>query len=710
MRLVLLSRAGRFLAHGLGRKFTLFIGLLLTAFTVCLTTVNILTGQALIQERLRERADSMATMLAEFASTYLYADLRIDELTVILGDLLRQKGVTYAFVLDSEGALLADGADDIDRLFEPVDDPLSEEARKNGKGRTLTDDHGVHAVQPVFLGYERLGTARVGLSLEGMRDDIAAVRNQSLLLGLWFLLGSLLVSVPLVRRITHPLATLTSSAEAVSRGQLEQRIEIRTNDEIGTLATAFDRMLAQIRDNTQQIRHLAFYDSVTRLPNRVYFKELLGRSIAHTRRHGRPGAVLFLDLDRFKLINDTFGHDAGDRLLQGLAERLSLCLRDDDVVGRLGDDSLASTVARLGGDEFTILLTEIRSGHDAARIGERILRVLQEPFDLGEQSVVVGTSIGIAVFPDDGSDPDSLLKNADAAMYHAKEQGRNNLQFYSEQLSARNLERVTIERELRVALEQGDQLELYYQPQIDLRQRAIVGVEALLRWNHPERGVISPGLFVPIAEDTRLIVPVGTWVIEQACRQAHLWDETGVGPLRVSVNLSAAQLHERDFVELVAGILAETGVRPDLLELEITETMMMADPEDTVSKLIGLKHLGVQLAIDDFGTGYSSLAYLKRFPLDRLKVDQAFIRDIASDADNEAIVEAIIAMAHSLRVEVVAEGVETEQQLDFLRQRRCDLIQGFLYSQPLPVEDFLPWLLDWRRHAGGWPDPIQAIA
>jgi EAL domain-containing protein (putative c-di-GMP-specific phosphodiesterase class I) len=304
------------------------------------------------------------------------------------------------------------------------------------------------------------------------------------------------------------------------------------------------------------------------------------------------------------------------------------------------------------------------------------------------------------MFPDDGNDPDSLLKNADAAMYHAKEQGRNNLQFYSEQLSARNLARVTMERELRAAVDCGDQFELHFQPQIDLRDQSVVGVEGLLRWHHPERGIVSPGLFVPIAEDTRLIVPIGTWVIEEACRQARRWAEAGVGPLRVSINLSAAQIQERGFVELVAAALAESGVPPELLELEITETMMMVDPEDTVTKLNGLKQLGVHLAIDDFGTGYSSLAYLKRFPFDRLKIDQAFIRDIANDADDEAIVTAIIAMARSLGVEVVAEGVETTQQLEFLRQHGCDLIQGYLYSRPLPVVDFAPWLLDWQRRAG----------
>ena len=505
-----------------------------------------------------------------------------------------------------------------------------------------------------------------------------------------------MLSLPLVRRITRPLALLKASTEAASQGRFEQQIEIRTNDEIGMLAAAFNRMLRQLQEHTERARHLAFFDSVTDLPNRVHFKELLGRAIASARRDQHRGAVLFLDLDRFKLINDTFGHDAGDLLLRGFAGRLTNCLRAADVVARPGAKAPDSTLARLGGDEFTIMLGEIHGPADAARVARRVLEALDQPFDLGGQTVVVGTSIGVAIFPDDGDDPESLLKNADVAMYHAKEQGRNNYQFYSRSLGARTVARLTLERDLRKALVRGE-FELQYQPQLALGSRAVVGLEALVRWHHPRLGLVSPATFISLAEETRLIVPVGIWVLRQACRQASAWSQAGLGPLRIAVNLSVVQVLQNNFVGQLAAVLAETGLAPERLELEITETTVMTDAEAVVAKLIEVKRMGVTLAIDDFGTGHSSLSYLKRFPLDRLKIDRSFIRDIACDADDEAIVTAIIAMSRSLSFEVVAEGIETARQEDFLRRQGCDLAQGFLFSPPLPAEDVPGWLLAWQR-------------
>jgi EAL domain-containing protein (putative c-di-GMP-specific phosphodiesterase class I) len=310
--------------------------------------------------------------------------------------------------------------------------------------------------------------------------------------------------------------------------------------------------------------------------------------------------------------------------------------------------------------------------------------------------VVVGTSIGVAVFPDDGDDPESLLKNADVAMYHAKEQGRNNYQFYSRSLGARTVARLTLERDLRKALVRGE-FELQYQPQLALGSRAVVGLEALVRWHHPRLGLVSPATFISLAEETRLIVPVGIWVLRQACGQASAWSQAGLGPLRIAVNLSVVQVLQNNFVGQLAAVLAETGLAPERLELEITETTVMTDAEAVIAKLIEVKRMGVTLAIDDFGTGHSSLSYLKRFPLDRLKIDRSFIRDVACDADDEAIVTAIIAMSRSLSFEVVAEGIETARQEDFLRRQGCDLAQGFLFSPPLPAEDVPGWLLAWQR-------------
>lgn len=690
-----LRRLTERLTYGLAKKVSLFVGILLTSFTAILTTANIVAEQEVIEDRLIRRAKTDAAMLADFASNYL-VDLRIDELRLIVQDIQRRDDILYAFVLDGGDRLIANGDIGDDHLFDLVEDPLSRHVRKHGSGTMRVDDDGLHVAEPVILGFEELGSVRIGMSTDQMHQDLAAVRNRNLLIGLAFLAVSLAFNQPLVRRITRPLGQLTASIQAASNGEFEQRIEIHTNDEIETLATAFNRMLGQLRDHTTQIRELAYFDPVTGLPNRVFLKEALATAIADSARRGTRSAVLFLDLDRFKLINDTFGHEAGDRLLLGFAQRLTECLRTSDFVSTGGSE--LSTVARLGGGEFTIVLRDIKQPADAAVVANRILEMLRRPFDLGGMSVVVGTSIGIAIFPKDGSDPDSLLKNADAAMYEAKENGRNNLQFYSKRLSARILERVTLERELREALERGHFV-LHYQPQLDLGDLEVTGFEALLRWEHPVRGLIPPDVFIPLAEETRLIRPIGAWVLHTACAQARRWIDAGLQLDRISVNLSTVQIQQEDFVSIIACILQDNGLAPELLELEITETTVMADPDETSRALSALQALGVRLAIDDFGTGYSSLAYLKRFPLDRLKIDRSFIRDIANDVDDEAIVSAIIAMAHSLNLEVVAEGVETEEQLDFLRAHRCDLGQGFLFSRPVPAEDIPAWCaLQRRRH------------
>ena len=693
-------------SYGLTQKVSLFVFGLLTTFTLTLTTINTIAEQETLEVRLKHRAHSITAMLADFASNYM-TDLRIDELRVIVQDIQRRDDILYAYVLDPEGVLIVDGEVGDDNLFDEIDDPLSREARASGMGLLTLDEGGVHAAEPVYLDHQKLGTVRLGMSIDQLQRDMVALRNRNLMVGGVFLIIGVLVSLPLVRRITRPLELLTASSEEASRGKFAQRIDIQTNDEIGTLATAFNRMLEQLQRRDEQIRHLAYFDSTTELPNRVHFKELLNHAIVNARRYGRKGALLYLDLDRFKLINDTLGHDAGDRLLQSFAQRLSTGLRDADVVARLVD-GCSATVARLGGDEFTVMLGEIKDPADAVRVAERILELLEEPFDLGNQSVVIGSSIGIALFPDDGEDPDRLLKNADAAMYHAKDQGRNNVQFYRERLSARNLQRITMERELRAALENGEFC-LHYQPLTEMRSWQVVGFEALLRWRHPRQGLILPGAFIALAEETRLILPIGDWVIEQACAQAQSWAAGGLGPFRISVNLSASHLQRERFVDRLATLLASSGATPDLLELEITETMMMVDPADTATKLDAIRALGVTLAIDDFGTGHSSLSYLKRFPLNRLKIDRSFISDIASDADDEAIVSAIIAMAHNLKVEVVAEGVETERQLEFLRLRHCDLIQGYLVSKPMPAEDVVPWYLDWQRRQRAAGSPSHQV-
>jgi diguanylate cyclase (GGDEF)-like protein len=392
---------------------------------------------------------------------------------------------------------------------------------------------------------------------------------------------------------------------------------------------------------------------------------------------------MFIDIDHFKTINDTMGHTAGDELLLEMSRRLRECVREDD------------TVARLGGDEFTVILAELREPEDAIQVAQKILESVQDPISIGSVPISVTASIGIALYPVDGSDPESLLRNADSAMYRAKESGRNTYQLCTDEMKQRAMQRLSLETRLRQALRDG-QLTLYYQPQISLVSGRTIGVEALVRWNDPERGLVMPASFIPIAEESRLIVPLGELVLRTACRQTKEWHDRGAGPLRIAVNLSARQFAQHDLVEMVQNALAEVQLDPQHLELEITETTAMQNAEATVDVLRALRDIGVGIAIDDFGMGYSSLNYLKRFPITGVKIDRAFVHDLATDDGDAAIVSAVIGMARSLHLRVTAEGVETAEQLAFLRGKSCDEAQGFYFAHPEAPEELASLLLEPR--------------
>jgi diguanylate cyclase (GGDEF)-like protein/PAS domain S-box-containing protein len=439
--------------------------------------------------------------------------------------------------------------------------------------------------------------------------------------------------------------------------------------------THFVGVFADISAIKESEQHLAHHDPLTGLPNRLLFNARLGHALQRARREQAQVAVLFLDLDRFKNVNDSLGHPAGDRLIQAVAGRLKGCVRDQD------------TVARLGGDEITIIAEDIRHSRDAAAVAQKVLEAFARPFALDDQEVYITASMGVSLFPDDGGEVATLVKNADAAMYRAKAQGRNNYQFYTAELTTMAFERLALESSLRRALERGE-LVLHYQPQVACGDGRITGLEALVRWRHPEMGLVAPGRFIPIAEETGLIIPLGAWVLEAACRQAHAWHTAGHPGLTLSVNLSARQFLQPDLVETVERILAETGLEPGTLELELTESAFTDNAEEAVRSLHRLKALGVTLAIDDFGTGYSSLSQIKQFPIDRLKIDKSFVDDIPHDADDMTITRAIIALGRSLQMEVVAEGVETEAQRAFLEAEGCDTLQGFLFSTPVSAEAF----------------------
>ena len=436
-----------------------------------------------------------------------------------------------------------------------------------------------------------------------------------------------------------------------------------------TLAAAMDRKVAD-----ERLTHLAKYDPLTALPNRGVYLDRLWQAIAQAERDRSPVAVLFIDLDRFKIVNDSLGHSAGDEVLVQAAQRLQACVRASDIV------------CRLGGDEFAIALTGLATPEDAGPVARKIVESLSLPFEVESQKVYVSASIGISSYPEDGADPDRLLKNADTAMYRAKESGRSNHQFYLAQMNDRAVERLQLETDLRGALERGEFL-LHYQPKVNLASGAISGFEALLRWQHPQKGLVPPGDFISILEDTGLIIPIGEWVIAEVCAQLNAWQADGLELRPIAVNLSARQFNQKNLDAAIAAIVGAAGVRPDLLEFELTESMLMGDSEASVQTLKNLKLRGFRLSVDDFGTGYSSLGYLKRFPLDSLKIDRTFIRDATSVADDATIAIAIINLARSLKLKVVAEGVETEAQLAFLRQHACDEMQGYLFARPLPAAD-----------------------
>jgi diguanylate cyclase (GGDEF)-like protein len=442
---------------------------------------------------------------------------------------------------------------------------------------------------------------------------------------------------------------------------------------VNVLTTSLD--ITERKRAEQHLSHLAHHDTLTDLPNRTFLRDRLRRQIARTRRGDRIFALHLLDLDRFKSINDVHGHELGDQLLKAVAERLTSTVGDTEMV------------ARLGGDEFAILQTDVKRADDVTDLAGWIIDILGEPFVLGGHTINTGTSIGITVHPTDGSDADALLKNADLAMYRAKSEGRNTWRMFAADMNAIAREAVVLESDLRKALARKE-FQLHYQPQIDIRTGEIVGAEALLRWKR-ESGLVGPAEFLPQAEDNGLIVPINEWVLHEACTQAVAWERMGLPPLRIAVNLSPVQFAKQDVARHVMEVLEATGLEPSRLELELTENIVIQNNKSTSDNLRRLQELGVSFSIDDFGTGYSSLAYVKNFPVNRLKIDQGFIRNLENDLNDAAIVRAIVSLGHSLNLDVIAEGVERAEQLEILRKEGCDEVQGYLFSRPLPVKDFV---------------------
>jgi len=505
---------------------------------------------------------------------------------------------------------------------------------------------------------------------------------------------SLLLLAACRKMIISPVQRLQNAARQFGEGNLDAALfpaNTGQHDEIAELSRSFSDMRENLLASQEQIRQLAYYDFLTGLPNRVMFHDFLSRTMARAKRHNEMLALMFVDLDDFKRINDTLGHKLGDELLKNTAQRLTTATRNSDYVFRDFADREPDMVARLGGDEFTILLTYIKERSDPATTARRILEDVSRPIILAGHELSIGLSIGIALFPDDGENADELIKNADIAMYHAKELGKNNYQYFSPSMNAASLERLTLESELRRAVD-NQEFFLHYQPQVDAVSLAVVGLEALIRWRHPLRGTIPPAQFIPVAEESGLIVPIGEWVLRQAARQLKTWQQQGRRLVPVSINLSSPQFRHVKIDKLIAGVLEEEEIDPHYLKVELTESILLGAGSEVVRMLRAIKKTGVQICLDDFGTGFSSLNYLKRFPIDVLKIDRSFVMNLAHDTKDAEISAAIIALGKCLNLSIVAEGVEEKEQYDFLRGKGCDAIQGFYFHRPLPPEQAAEFL------------------
>jgi diguanylate cyclase (GGDEF)-like protein len=562
--------------------------------------------------------------------------------------------------LGAHGVLGLLGADGIFRVRRTGDAVLSGGTGDFPSAMMDDDDAAVTVSTSRWDGTRRWTSARelygfplavlVGLSVD---EQMAAARAQSRTYLVWAVIASIAVAL-----LTGLLGRLSWQLLAARRRESETKLA-----------------------HAQRVEYLAYHDGLTGLPNRSMFSKLLTQSISEAHHHGRQLAVAFLDLDRFKLINDTLGHEAGDQLLQQVALRLRSCVRDSD------------TVARLGGDEFVVLLPDLTDGKYASTVAQKILLQIARDFTLIGQAFRVTASVGISTFPKDGRDEQTLTKNADIAMYQAKAEGKNNFQFYSEKLNAHSLERLALESSLRHALERNE-FRLYYQAKRDIASGRITGMEALLRWQHPDLGTVGPREFIPVAEETGLIIPIGRWVLKTACAQSVEWHNQGLPPLSMAVNLTPRQFCDDSLLADVTSILRSTGMDPHCLEIELTESLLIHDVENTLRILKGLKALGIRIAVDDFGAGYSSLAMLQRFPLDTIKIDRSLMCDIVGTPQDTGLADAIIAMGRSLSLTVVAQGVETREQAEHLRLHECNELQGFYFKKPMPADDFTRLLHD----------------
>jgi len=652
----------------------------------------------LVYDRLRQRGEAQVLQVADLlVNPAYYFDL--DAIGATTRSILNQADVSYVLVYDAKGSIVHDGSGDIPTFGQQMTDRLAKQIVAADGLQVLRTDAVMDISAPIRLGDQRLGGVRIGYSLGKIRAEEAHVNREITerlrelgkrhlawigLLLLMLVSLAVLVGLLLQRALVRPIRQLSDAAREIEAGNFNTVLPINgRKDEVGTLVRAFARMADSIARHDRDMRRMAYTDSLTGLANRLAFRETLDHRLMQLRGVGRQLALLFADIDDFKRVNDTLGHDVGDEVLIQFANRIR------EAVERIGGG--ASELARFGGDEFVILLygeneqTDVRAS--AAHLAETLVAELSRPIVVQDRQVFLGTSIGVTLFPEDASGATMLMKNGDIAMYQAKVAGKNGYRFYSRAMDQAVTRRVRIEQDLRGAWERGE-LSLVYQPIYRVSDKTLLGAEALLRWQHPVHGQVAPSVFIDVAEQSGLIETIGPAVIRAACKDAMRWRREGADELFVSVNVSARQLRSGDFREHVMSALADSGLPPRLMHVELTETAVLADEEQARQILASLRDVGIQVWLDDFGTGFSGLSHLRRVPVDGVKIDRSFIADVMRDPDDLALTTAIIAMAHSLGMTVVAEGVEKEGQCDLLRARGCDLAQGYWLGHPMNMRDF----------------------
>ena len=700
----------KYISNGIHfRVLLLVVGLAVTLVAAQFITDTVVETQKVRDQRLVE-AQSMTNVVARsLEKQFDYFEL--SDIEEILKSVRTTKHVKQVSAVDRELTFFLDG-DPITPTLLPIGDNAEQiKAIETAKQEFSITDDTITVAEPLLRNGRSIGSVMIRFENPSFSEVMWPILQSNFFSLVPILSLGIILAGILVNQITGPLLRLANTAKEVANGDLDRLMPIEGPNEIRQLGFAFSGMINKLKENIEQIYELAYVDRTTQLPNREFFRKELTRAIRRAVRQKVTGGLLFVDLDGFKRVNDTHGHDAGDEILSQFSERLANVLRAEDLIAfkamnamdtEEGDSDNANKnkqmLARLGGDEFTVLLSEIREATDAATVSQRIIDAVSEPFDINGSKINIGASVGIAIFPRDGSDYQTILKSADMAMYQAKEEGKNTYRYFSSELNAEASRRMEIEQDLRVALENDDQLELYYQPKIHCSTALPKSAEALIRWKHPEKGMIPPLDFINIAEDCGLILPLGKWVLQQACKQLKAFEDKGID-ISIAVNISTAQFERPDLSDIVIEVLEETGANPEKLELELTESMAMQNPDIALSHINILKKLGVRFAIDDFGTGYSNLSQLSRLPFDVFKIDRSFVDKLTNREDEHGriIVRTILGMANSVNYETVAEGVETISQLEFLSEYGCTYAQGYYFARPMPSKEFYQWYSAWNK-------------